>query len=196
MKNKKLIGIIAGFVVVFILGCVIFYNVGISSVSSKDEDVIVTVEQGSTSSSILDTLDEAGLVKNKLCGEIFLKLNRYDHLQANTYILNKNMSLADIFSLIENPDVNHIVLSKLTIKEGTTIPEVAQSFADILDISSEEVIKQWDDQQYLQSLIDEYWFIDDSILDSDILYPLEGYLYPETYYITEEEPDLKSMTKL
>ena len=196
MKNKKLIEIIAGFVVVFILGCVIFYNVGISSVSSKDEDVIVTVEQGSTSSSILDTLDEAGLVKNKLCGEIFLKLNRYDHLQANTYILNKNMSLADIFSLIENPDVNHIVLSKLTIKEGTTIPEVAQSFADILDISSEEVIKQWDDQQYLQSLIDEYWFIDDSILDSDILYPLEGYLYPETYYITEEEPDLKSMTKL
>ena len=91
MNNKKLIGIIAGFVVVFILGCVIFYNVGISSVSSKDEDVIVTVEQGLTSSSILDTLDEAGLVKNKLCGEIFLKLNRYDHLQANTYILNKNM---------------------------------------------------------------------------------------------------------
>ena len=115
MKNKKLIGIIAGVVIVFIIGVIIFYNVGISSVSSKDEDVIVTVEQGSTSSSILDALDEAGLVKNKLCGQIFLKLNRYDHLQANTYILNKNMSLSEIFSLIQNPDIDHIVLSKLTI---------------------------------------------------------------------------------
>ena len=196
MKNKKLIGIIAGIVIAFIIGIIIFYNVGISSVSSKDEDVIVTVEQGSTSSSILDALDEAGLVKNKLCGQIFLKLNRYDHLQANTYILNKNMSLSDIFSLIENPDIDHIVLSKLTIKEGTTIPEVAKEFAQILNISDDEVIKQWEDQAYLKSLIDEYWFIDDSILNSEILYPLEGYLYPETYYITEKEPDLKSMTKL
>ena len=58
------------------------------------------------------------------------------------------------------------------------------------------MIKQWDDQEYLQSLIEEYWFLDESILDKDILYPLEGYLYPETYYITEQEPDLKSMTKL
>ena len=196
MKNKKLIGIIAVVVIVFIIGVIIFYNVGISSVSSKDEDVIVTVEQGSTSSSILDALDEAGLVKNKLCGQIFLKLNRYNHLQANTYILNKNMSLSDIFSLIENPDIDHIVLSKLTIKEGTTIPEVAKEFAQILNISDDEVIKQWEDQAYLKSLIDEYWFIDDSILNSEILYPLEGYLYPETYYITEKEPDLKSMTKL
>ena len=139
MKNKKLIGIIAGVVIVFIIGVIIFYNVGISSVSSKDEDVIVTVEEGSTSSSILDALDEAGLVKNKLCGQIFLKLNRYDHLQANTYILNKNMSLSDIFSLIENPDIDHIVLSKLTIKEGTTIPEVAKEFAQILNISDDEI---------------------------------------------------------
>lgn len=196
MKNKKIIYIIGGVIIACIIGIIIFYNHGISAVSSKDEEVIVTIESGSTASQMLDTLDEAGLVNNKLCGEIFLKLNHFDHLQANTYILNKNMSLSDIFSIFENPDVQYIVLSRLTIKEGTTIPEVAQSFADILNISADEVIKQWDNQDYLQSLIDEYWFIDESILDADILYPLEGYLYPETYYITELEPDLKSMTKL
>lgn len=196
MKNKKIIGIISGIIVVLIVGMIIFYNVGISATSSKDEEVIVTIEQGSTASQMLNTLDEAGLVKNKLCGQIFLKLNHYDNLQANTYVLNKNMSLSQIFSVIEDPDIQYILLSKLTIKEGTTIPEVAKEFAGILDISADEVIKQWDDQDYLQSLIDEYWFMDESILDKDILYPLEGYLYPETYYITEQEPDLKSMTKL
>lgn len=196
MENKKIIVIISGIIVVLIVGMIIFYNVGISATSSKDEEVIVTIEQGSTASQMLDTLDEAGLVKNKLCGQIFLKLNHYDNLQANTYVLNKNMSLSQIFSVIEDPDIQYILLSKLTIKEGTTIPEVAKEFAGILDISADEVIKQWDDQDYLQSLIDEYWFMDESILDKDILYPLEGYLYPETYYITEQEPDLKSMTKL
>lgn len=196
MKNKKIIGIISGIAVVLIIAIIVFYNVGISSTSSKDEEVIVTIEQGSTASQMLDVLDEAGLVNNKLCGKIFLKLNHYDNLQANTYVLNKNMSLSEIFSIIENPDIQYILLSKLTIKEGTTIPEVAKEFAEILNISADEVIEQWDDQDYLKSLIDEYWFIDESILDKDILYPLEGYLYPETYYITEKEPDLKSMTKL
>lgn len=196
MKNKKIIGIIIGIAVVLIVAMIVFYNVGISSTSSKDEEVIVTIEQGSTASQMLDVLDEAGLVKNKLCGKIFLKLNHYDNLQANTYVLNKNMSLSKIFSIIENPDIQYILLSKLTIKEGTTIPEVAKEFAEILNISADEVIKQWGDQEYLKSLINEYWFIDESILDKDILYPLEGYLYPETYYITEKEPDLKSMTKL
>ena len=196
MKNKKIIYIVGGIIIACMIGIIVFYNWGISASSSKDEEVIVTIEQGSTASQMLNTLEDAGLVNNKLCGQIFLKLNHYDRLQANTYVLNKNMSLSDIFSLIENPDIDHIVLSKLTIKEGTTIPEVAKEFAQILNISDDEVIKQWEDQAYLKSLIDEYWFIDDSILNSEILYPLEGYLYPETYYITEKEPDLKSMTKL
>ena len=196
MKNKKIIYIVGGIIIACMIGIIVFYNWGISASSSKDEEVIVTIEQGSTASQMLNTLEDAGLVNNKLCGQIFLKLNHYDRLQANTYVLNKNMSLSEIFSIIENPDFKYILSSKLTIKEGTTIPEVAESFAEILNISADEVIKQWDDQEYLQSLIEEYWFLDESILDKDILYPLEGYLYPETYYITEQEPDLKSMTKL
>lgn len=196
MKNKKIIYIVGGIIIACMIGIIVFYNWGISASSSKDEEVIVTIEQGSTASQMLNTLEDAGLVNNKLCGQIFLKLNHYDRLQANTYVLNKNMSLSEIFSIIENPDFKYILSSQLTIKEGTTIPEVAESFAEILNISADEVIKQWDDQEYLQSLIEEYWFLDESILDKDILYPLEGYLYPETYYITEQEPDLKSMTKL
>ena len=58
------------------------------------------------------------------------------------------MSLSKIFSIIENPDIQYILLSKLTIKEGTTIPEVAKEFAEILNISADEVIEQWDDQEY------------------------------------------------
>ncbi|MDE6954083.1 MAG: endolytic transglycosylase MltG, partial [Erysipelotrichales bacterium] len=99
MKNKKILAMIIGVIVVLVIGIVLFYHWGISAPSSQDEEVIVQIEQGSNASTILNTLDEAGLVNNKLCGKIFLKLNSYDHLQANTYIFNKNMSLSKIYSI-------------------------------------------------------------------------------------------------
>lgn len=196
MKNKKKILIsIVVVIILLVIGMVFFYQNGISSVSSKSEDVIVRIEKGSSPRQILNTLDEAGLVKNKLCGQIFLKFNSYDNLQANSYVLNKNMSLSKMYEIMQGKEYKYILRSELTIKDANTIPEVADAFADILDISSEEVIKQWADEKYLKELIDEYWFIDESILNKDILYPLEGYLYPETYYVTDENPTVQSMTK-
>lgn len=196
MKNKKILAMIIGVIVALVIGIVLFYHWGISAPSSQDEEVIVQIEQGSNASTILNTLDEAGLVNNKLCGKIFLKLNSYDHLQANTYIFNKNMSLSKIYSIMNDPDSKYILQSKLTIKEGNTIPQVAEAFAKILGVSTDEVIKQWEDKDYLNSLINEYWFIDKSILNNQLMYPLEGYLYPETYFVTGDEPNLKDMTKL
>lgn len=197
IKNKRNIVIAIGTVIVLvIIGSFFFYNNGISAVSSKDEEVIVKIESGTNAYQMLDALDEAGLVQNKLCGKIFLKLNHFDNLQANTYIFKKNMSLKKIFSIIENPDFQYILKSTLTIKEGNTIPEVARSFASILDISKDDVIKAWDNKDYLKSLINDYWFLEDVILDNQILFPLEGYLYPETYFVTDDNPTVESMTKL
>ena len=196
MKNKRNIIIAAVAVGVLLIGSVLFYNMGISAVSSEAEEVIVEIKQGSSSTQILNELDKAGLVNNKLCGKIYLKLHSYDKLMANTYIFNKNMSLSDMFDIMSEPNMDYVLKSVLTIKEGNTIPQVAEEYAKILNISSQDVIKQWKDRKYLQSLIDEYWFIDESILDKDIMYPLEGYLYPETYYVTDLNPTLDGMTKL
>lgn len=197
MKNKKLIGFIVGIsAIVLIVGSIFFYQWGTGAVSSQDEEVIVQVKPGANASTILNTLNESGLVNNTLCGKIFLKLNTYDHIQANTYIFNKNMSLSKMYSIMSNPEEQYILKSKLTIKEGNTIPQVAEAFAKILKVPSKEVIKQWEDEDYLNSLIKEYWFIEDVILDDQLMYPLEGYLYPETYFVTDEKPTLESMTKL
>jgi UPF0755 protein len=36
----------------------------------------------------------------------------------------------------------------------------------------------------------------DDILKDGIMYPLEGYIYPETYFVTEEDPSLESITAM
>ena len=148
MKNKKKILIsIVVVIILLVIGMVFFYQNGISSVSSKSEDVIVRIEKGSSPRQILNTLDEAGLVKNKLCGQIFLKFNSYDNLQANSYVLNKNMSLSKMYEIMQGKEYKYNLRSELTIKDDNTIPEVADAFSDILDISREEVIKQWADEK-------------------------------------------------
>ena len=60
----------------------------------------------------------------------------------------------------------------------------------------DELIAKWADTTYLQELIDKYWFLTDSILSDGIMYPLEGYLYPETYFITEEDPTIEDVTEV
>ena len=58
--------------------------------------------------------------------------------------------------------------------------------ANETNIDYDEAIKKLSDKAYLKGLIADYWFLTDDILDEDIYFPLEGYLYPETYNFYKE----------
>ena len=53
-------------------------------------------------------------------------------------------------------------------------------------ITAEDVIKEISDKEYVKTLIEKYWFLTDEVLNSEIYYPLEGYLFPETYTFYED----------
>ncbi len=158
-----------------------YYNKGISAVSDESKEVVVVIENGQSAYSILNTLDEAGLVKNVTCGKIYLKLNDVGNLQANSYVLNQNMSLEEMFYVIANPSDEYIMQFEVTILDGTTLPEIAESIATSLEISPDDVMGLLNDDTFIHTVIDKYWFVTEDILQEGIRYPLEGYLYPETY---------------
>lgn len=184
-KVTKIILII--FAVLIVLGVAAglfawnYYKEGIASVSDKSKEVIVTVENGQTATSVLYTLDQAGLVNDVLCGKIYLKLNDVGNLQANSYKLNENMSLEEIFKIMANPTGDHIVQFSVTILDGYSLKDISESIAKALEIEATEVMDLLNDETFLNSLIEKYWFITDEIFEDGIKYPLEGYLYPETY---------------
>lgn len=198
MKGKfKAIFIIAIVLVVIITGGLFFYLSGLGAVDSNNEDPItVNIPTGSGASYIVEILDENGLVKNKTCAKINARIGGYNTLQANTYIFSKSMTLPEMFKAINTGDFNYLSKEKLTVREGLTIPQVAEAIAAEMPFSKDELIKKWSDKAYLKKLIDEYWFLTDDILNADIKYPLEGYLYPETYFITEENPSIESLTAM
>lgn len=191
----KLILIIAIVLVVVITGGALIYLSGLGAVDSKnDEPVTVNIPTGSGASAIVEILDDNGLIKNKTCAKIHARIGGYDSLQANNYVFNKAMSLPEIMDAINEGDFNYISKEKFTIVEGSTIPQAADSMAEVLPFTKEEIMAKWSDKSYLDQLIKEYWFITDEILKEGIMFPLEGYIYPETYFVAEENPTIESVT--
>lgn len=193
-RSKSLV-IVLAIIVVFLAGSLGFYVFGTSATEPGNTDeVVIEIENGSGALMILNQLDNAGLVKNSFCGKILVKLTSPDVL-AGTYAFNKDMTLTQIFKALDDHDMNYMIQNRLTIIEGATIPQAAAAFSEVSGISEDEIIKAWADKDFLNELIDEYWFLTDEILQDGIMYPLEGYLYPETYFIPEENVDIQAVTR-
>ncbi len=193
----KLILIILAAVVVLLTGSIVVYLNGIGAVDSgNDETVTVEIPQGSGASAIVDILDENGLVKNNTMAKIHARIGGYDSLQANTYMFSKAMTLPEMMEAINTGDFDYISKNRIIVREGLTVPEVADAIAQETSFTADELMKKWSDKAYLNDLIDEYWFLSDDILAEGVMYPLEGYLYPETYFITDEDPTIESITEM
>lgn len=193
----KLIIIITGIVVILLAAGIFAYIGGIGAADKGDDSSVnVTIPQGSGSSAIVDILDQNGLVKSRTMAKIHARIGGYDNLQANTYTFNKTMTVPQMLEAINSGDFKYVLKNELVVREGLTIPEVAEAMADKLGFSKQDILDKWSDSTYLKSLVSDYWFISDKIMDKDIMYPLEGYLYPETYFITEENPTIESVTKI
>ena len=187
-KLKTLL-IIIGIVVVLLTAVMFFYLTGIGAVDSKsDKDVSVTIPQGSGAAAIVKILDEKGLVRNTLCAKIHARIGGYDSLQANTYVFSKSMSLPEMMKAINEGDFDYVSRQQFTVVEGATVPQAAEAMAKELPFTKDEILAAWADKTYLNKLINKYWFLTDEILADGIMYPLEGYLYPETYFVTSEDP--------
>lgn len=197
MTKIKVILIILIVLVVGLSGGILFYLSGIGAVDpDNNEDVSVEVPSGSGASAIVTILDDAGLVKNTTCAKINARVGGYDSLQANTYIFNKSMTFPEMMEAINTGDFEYLSKTSFQLKEGYRLTQCAEALAEVTPFSKKEIMAKWDDEEYVKTLIDEYWFLTDAVLDKDVMHPLEGYLFPDTYFITESDPSIDSLTRL
>lgn len=177
-KKNKIIIISSAIAVVIalIIGLTIY---SFTPMSKKNEEIIFTVKPGSGKVNIIDDLKEADLIKSKFAayGIVFLKNS---NLQAGKYQLNRNMSLLDIINKIESGETYRKTFN-ITFIEGKRLTKYVSQIAKNISVSEEEIINKINNKEYLKELIDKYWFLTDDILNEDLYYPLEGYLYPSTY---------------
>lgn len=174
-----------------------YYTIGLRPVDpGSEEKVIVEIPNGSGASAIVDILDDAGLVKNKTCAKINSRIGGYNSLQANTYVFSPSMSFNEIMKVINTGDFEYVSKESIEVKDGARLQQVAEAMAEQLPFTADEILAKWSDKQYLSELIDRYWFLTDEILDKDIMYPLEGYLYADTYFVTTDNSTIEGFTEM
>lgn len=193
---KKLLIVILVLVVI-LTGGLFAYLSGLGAADPGNQDeIIVQIPEGSSGLTILGILDENGLVKNPTCAKINVKTGGYDSLQANTYKFSKDMKFTEIMKAINTGDFKYVYHVNFQVAENAWLTEIAASLSDAIGVPEKDILAKWADKDYLNALIEKYWFLTDDILDEKIEYPLEGYFYPDTYAVTGEETSVEEATEL
>ena len=170
----------------------IWYNSSLKPVQKNSEKIIITIAEGNGISGIAEQLEENGIIKNANVFKIYCKLNEKMSMQAGKYELDKNMSVEQIIDILQKGNIVDETVT-ITFVEGKNIRWIAKTIAEKTNNTEEDVYTLLENEEYLDSLIEEYWFIDEEIKNKNIYYSLEGYLYPDTYILTNKDEDVKTI---
>ena len=144
----------------------------------------VSIEQGSSVSSIATQLKDAGIIQYDWLFKQYAKYSgKADGIQYGDFTLRSGMSYNDIIKTLS--EVVRRATTNVTIPEGTTAVGVAQIFVDAGLVDDVDTFLNCangtDGSDFSQY---DFW---NQIPDNGRLMKCEGYLYPETYNVYTDE---------
>lgn len=196
-KSIKII-LIATIIIVLGIGLYIFswYTGSLKAVNTEaiaGENIVrVEIQEKMGTSNIAELLEEKNVIKSAIAMKIYCKINNVNLLQAGNYDIDTTEDLPTILEHIINGDVASDEI-KITFIEGKNVREYAKVIAENTINTENDVYELLEDENYIDSLIDKYWFLTEDIKDEDIYYPLEGYLLPDTYVFENDEVSVKTI---
>ncbi len=187
---KKIIIIVVALIIMVIFSIYTWYIFNIMPVDKYDiASYNIEIPMGSSSSTIAKKLKTEGIIKNELAFKIYVKLNNINNFQAGIYNLTKNLSTKEIVEILQTGKVNGKDSISITFVEGKNMRWISKKIAETTNNTEEDVYSLLENKEYIDSLIEKYWFLTDEIKNENIYYPLEGYLFPDTYEF--ENKDIK-----
>ena len=194
IKNLNIFIKIGAIVGIVILAVLIWYFTSISAVNKKNIDEIqLTIPLGSGTNKIADILKENKLIKSKTAFKIYVKLNSSLSFQAGDYYLKQSMNVKEITQMLTTGIMHDPNQITITYIEGKNFRWLCQKIAEVTNNTEEEVEEVLKDKEYITSLIEKYWFLEDEINNKDIYYSLEGYLFPDTYALKNKNVEVKEI---
>lgn len=192
-KLIKIFVIIVLFFAVVVAGGLTWYFTSLNG-TGNDEKIEFIVDKNATFSTLGHSLEEKGLIKSELSYKIYIKLSKPSNLKAGTYELNGNMSVKEIVETLEKGNSYNPNIITVTFKEGLNMRGIATIISENTGNSYDSVLSLIKDGNYLNELINNYWFIKEDIKNKSLYYSLEGYLFPDTYQI-DKTWDTKTIFK-
>lgn len=185
--NKKKKTVVRTILILFILlfislvGGYSYYMYCVNNYGTESESIEFKVLSNDTLLSLSSSLKDKGIIKNELVYKIFIKLNNYSHIEKGIYTLDKSYSLKELLDVFESNAKNMSNPITVTIPEGKNIKELANIVSSVTTTSAEEYLEYWNSEEFINAVIEKYWFVTSEVKNKDIKYALEGYLFPSTY---------------
>lgn len=144
--------------------------------ASNDTDISFIIKKGESLNTITEKLSEKNLILDEDAFKMYSRLSGFDRkIVAGRFLLNQTLTVPEIIEVITSNKQSEAVL---VVPEGSTILDIDAELAKLGVIEPREFIaavSSFDDY-------DSYFFLDEEKL-KDLPHPLEGYLFPDTYFI-------------
>lgn len=176
--NKKIKALII-FVAIILLGFIILisgYKVLLSPISKDATLIEIEIPDGTTLKETSKKLKENNLIKNTDVFLIYAKLNSLENIKSGRYSLNKSQNVEKILNLLNEGSIPLGV--KITIPEGFEVRNIIKRLSDSLSINPDKFLEYVNNPKMFEQ---DYLFLKNSKIIT-----LEGYLFPDTYYISED----------
>lgn len=180
------------------LGSIFVVKTGLSSTGNGDKEVVFTIESGDALDTIVENLKKEDLISNASVAKLYAKASHNTNFVAGTFELDNGMSVKDILSTIQDSTKLKKDSLVLKIPEGKWAKEIAAEISTLYGgkYSSEEILNQWNDGSYIQKLAKDYSFLNvDDLNNSNYKVKLEGYLFPDTYFL-EKDDSIDDITRI
>ena len=168
-------------IVIAVAGFATWYFYAISPVDAKSADrKNVTIQSGWSTTQIANYLDDEGMIRSPLAFRLFVRSKKLDgKLQAGRYLLQTSLSVEGITDALRSGKAEELVV---TIPEGYTVQDIDALLASMDLIEEGEVVRCSNECDF-----STYDFLPKSTEGlAQRGGRLEGYLYPDTYYVQSE----------
>jgi UPF0755 protein len=156
----------------FLLILIAGYELYLILIPRMIEEVLVEIKQGESAASIADKLVQNRVIRSKWPFIILVRLRGIEKdLSWGKYLFSGNLSTTSVIDRILEGKVE---LKRVTIPEGLTIRETAQTLSKQGFGQYENYLALSRDQEFAQKITNLP------------VQTLEGFLYPETYRFAEE----------
>ncbi len=174
---RKLLLIIGIFAVGGLVGWHLWYVHALSPVDAEsDQRITVSIPSGSSSASIADLLEEKNVIRSSSAFLTYAqKAGKAGSLQAGAFVLLPSMTVQEIVDTLSSGKSQEM---SITIPEGYTVKDIDALLTEKGLIVEGDVIdcaKRCD--------FSTFDFLPSGVNQADRGGKLEGYLYPDTYFI-------------
>jgi UPF0755 protein len=152
------------------------YLINTASDPADSTKISFSIKKGDSLAEIGKNLNEKGLIPDEGAFREYLKANGMDRkIVAGRFMLNKTQTIRDIAATVTDSKQSQFII---TVPEGSTVRDIDAKLVE-LEVSSAgdfiKAVKEFKDYG-------KYPFLDKEKAQK-LEYPLEGYLFPDTYFI-------------